>query len=169
MKKQILSLALASAAFAAFAQTTSIPTPASSAASGGRAIVAITPLTAGDVTNIVNQSISDGSIGGGGAAGSFCGYAEKYLSDNVYTVNRGGWEDIALCNGVAVRPPELVYVEPADRVPGPKGLTLPFKSVENCPLGYVYRQIGADSGTGKSGIKDHWYTWTKSSATCIKT
>lgn len=87
-KKQILALALAATAFGvSAAETQSIPTPASSASPGGRAVIAIKQMSANDVTNIVNQNISDGHIA---IPNSGSAYDRPWTSYLVGSVKCGG-------------------------------------------------------------------------------
>lgn len=55
-------------AITASLQAQTVPTPASSADSGGRAVIAITMPSSGDIVNTVNNAISNGEIAAGGSS-----------------------------------------------------------------------------------------------------
>lgn len=84
----LTALAMAAAAFGVSAQS-SIPTPASSASAGGRAVVAITQMSASDVTNVVNQSISSGQIAIPNSGSAYDRPWTSYLIGSVKC--NGGW------------------------------------------------------------------------------
>lgn len=88
--------ALAVAASGAFAQAVvNIPVPASSAATGGRAVISIRPMTPGDVQNIVAAMPPSGGAPwtmafiGQGKRGA--GQSEYYIADGGYLYYREAW------------------------------------------------------------------------------
>lgn len=96
-----VAVAMVASAAGAWAQSggsSTIPTPASSADSGSRAVVAITVPTATDVQNIAIGAAQ--TVNQGGSAGTVCG-----IGTTDYTEKKSGWSwGVASfkCNGASV-------------------------------------------------------------------